>query len=377
MSNRAAAYMTKGSYESALEDCNRAADRDPDNSKVLLRLARIYTALGRPEDALITFDRINPTPSAKDMGPAKEMLHHINSAKDTLERGSASSMVLHALDQAEKLLGYTASKPRKWQLLRAEAYIKMGRENALGEAQNIAMALLRSNSQDPEALVIRGRVMYGQGENEKALQLFRMALNCDPDFKEAVKWLKTVQKLDRMKTEGNAEFKAARYQAAILKYDEALQIDPSNKSINSKLLQNRAQCKLKLKKYNEAIADSEKAVSLDPGYTKARKTKANALGQAERWEDAVKEWKEIKEIDPEDQSIAKELRQAELELKKSQRKDYYKILGVGKDAGPDEIKKAYRKMAVKYHPDKNPGDEVAENKFKDLQEAYECLNDPQ
>lgn len=377
MSNRAAAYMTKGSYESALTDCNRAADLDPDNSKVLLRLARIYTALGRPEDALLTFDRINPTPSAKDMAPAKEMLHHINSAKDTLERGSASSMVLHALDQAEKLLGFGASKPRKWQLLRAEAYIKMGRANALGEAQNIAMALLRNNSQDPEALVLRGRVMYGQGDNDKALQLFRMALNCDPDFREAVKWLKTVQKLDRMKQEGNAEFKSARYQAAIQKYDEALQIDPSNKSINSKLLQNRAQCKLKLKQYNEAIADSEKAVSLDPGYTKARKTKANALGQAERWEDAVKEWKEIKELDPEDASIAKELRQAELELKKSQRKDYYKILGVGKDAGPDEIKKAYRKMAVKYHPDKNPGDEVAENKFKDLQEAYECLCDPQ
>lgn len=369
--------MSKGSYEAALEDCKRAADLDPDNSKVLLRLARIYTALGRPEDALLTFDRINPPPSAKDMAPAKEMLHHINSAKDTLERGSASSMVLHALDQAEKLLGAGASKPRKWQLLRAEAYIKMGRANALGEAQNIAMALLRNNSQDPEALVLRGRVMYGQGENEKALQLFRMALNCDPDFREAVKWLKTVQKLDRLKQEGNAEFKSGRYQAAIQKYDEALQVDPSNKSINSKLLQNRAQCKLKLKKYDEAITDSERAVSLDPGYTKARKTKANALGQAERWEDAVKEWKEIKELEPEDQSIAKELRQAELELKKSQRKDYYKILGVGKDADQNDIKKAYRKMAVKLHPDKNPGDEVAENKFKDLQEAYECLSDPQ
>ena len=377
LSNRAAAYMSKGSYEAALEDCNRAADLDPDNSKVLLRLARIYTALGRPEDALLTFDRINPPPSAKDMAPAKEMLHHINSARDTLERGSASSMVLHALDQAEKLLGAGASKPRKWQLLRAEAYIKMGRANALGEAQNIAMALLRNNSQDPEALVLRGRVMYGQGENEKALQLFRMALNCDPDFREAVKWLKTVQKLDRLKQEGNAEFKSGRYQAAIQKYDEALQVDPSNKSINSKLLQNRAQCKLKLKQYDEAIADSERAVSLDPGYTKARKTKANALGQAERWEDAVKEWKEIKELEPEDQSIAKELRQAELELKKSQRKDYYKILGVGKDADQNDIKKGYRKMAVKLHPDKNPGDEVAENKFKDLQEAYECLSDPQ
>ncbi|KAG9257239.1 DNAJ domain-containing protein [Emericellopsis atlantica] len=377
LSNRAAARMSSGAYEAALEDCTRAADLEPENPKILLRLARIYTALGRPDEAILTFDRINPPPSAKDMAPAREMLHHLSAAKDTLEKGSAMSMVLHALDQAEKGLGYGAGKPRKWQLLRGEAYLKMGRENALGEAQNIAMSLLRNNSQDPEALVLRGRVMYGQGENDKAIQLFRMALNCDPDFREAVKWLKIVQKLDRMKDEGNTHFKAGRYQAAIDKYGEALEIDPSNKSMNAKLLQNRAQCKIKLKKYNEAIADADKAVSLDPGYTKARKTKANALGQSGQWEESVKEWKSIQELDPEDRTIPKEIRKAELELKKSLRKDYYKIMELEKDCNDNDIKKAYRKMAVKLHPDKNPGDDQAEAKFKDMQEAYETLSDPQ
>lgn len=56
-------------------------------------------------------------------------------------------------------------------------------------------------------------------------------------------------------------------------------------------------------------------------------------------------------------------------------KDYYKILGVDKKAGADEIKKAYRKLAVKYHPDKNPDDKLAEEKFKELNEAYEVLGD--
>ncbi len=54
-------------------------------------------------------------------------------------------------------------------------------------------------------------------------------------------------------------------------------------------------------------------------------------------------------------------------------KDYYKILGVGRSASQDEIKKAFRKLAVKYHPDKNPGDKVAEEKFKEITEAYEVL----
>src|ERR1700739_3297963 len=56
--------------------------------------------------------------------------------------------------------------------------------------------------------------------------------------------------------------------------------------------------------------------------------------------------------------------------------DYYKILGVGKNASDEEIKKSYRKLARKYHPDRNPGDKQAEERFKEISQANDVLSDP-
>jgi len=179
-----------------------------------------------------------------------------------------------------------------------------------------------------------------------------------------------------MKEEGNGLFKGGRFREAVDIYSQALKVDPINKGTNSKILQNRALCYIRLKENKSAVADCTRALELDPSYTKARKTRAKALGALGDWEEAVKEYKSVAEANPSEPNIAQEIRTAELELKKSKRKDYYKILDIEKDAGETEIKKAYRKLAIIHHPDKNPDDEAAADRFKDIGEAYETLSDP-
>lgn len=369
--------MAAHRYLEALEDAERADELDPGNPKILHRLARTLTSLGRPAEALEALDRIQPPASAADRQIATNMLRFINQAKDTLSENRGVSMVLYCVDQARQLLGRGVKEPRAWTLMTAEAQLKMATGNSFGKAQDIAVNMLRENNQDPDALLIRARAYYGLGETDQALKSLKICLGLDPDMSAAIKLLRMLQKLTRTKEEGNAAFKAKDYRKAIELYTQALNVDQANKDMNAKILQNRAQAYINLKEYDDAVNDCTEALRLDPTYLKAQKIRAKAHGGAGNWQEAVTDYKAVAEANPGEKGIREDIRRAEFELKKAQRKDFYKILGVSKDANETDLKKAYRKLAIKYHPDKNRDGEKGDEMFKEIGEAYETLIDPQ
>ena len=205
-------------------------------------------------------------------------------------------------------------------------------------------------------------------------------MRLDPDNIVCRNAIKAINRQEEAKESGNQDFKAGRYQSALSHYTAGIEADPHNPKNAALLYANRAAVYLKLKKNAEALADCNKSIELDDNYAKAFLRRGEARMELGEYEDATRDFNRCHQLDPM-LGARERMRVANTEAKKAARKDYYKILGVEKSATDDQIKKAYRKLALKWHPDKNAQTEEkkheAEKKFKEINEAYVVLSDPE
>ncbi|KAK9722900.1 hypothetical protein K7432_002337 [Basidiobolus ranarum] len=378
--NRAAASMMLRRYKDAVEDCRKAIAIDDTFMKGYFRLARCHLALGSLTESSRQFNLILKV-EPLNVQARKELnnLQNYQVLLDQTESYLAAKDFSHALACISRLIstvetssdGITA--PVKWKLLRGE--ILCGMKN-FDDAVRIASEVMRADPTNPDALYLRATILYRQGDNAKALAHCTEALRCDPDYHKARTLLKTIKAIDAKKNAGNDAFRAGNYQEAYDLYTAALEVDGENYLSNSKIYSNRATASAKMSKFDQAVEDCSSALELDPSFVKAYRRRADNYLKLEMFDEAVKDLRSALDQDQGNREIRQELHNAELELKKSKRVDYYKVLGVSKDAGDSEIKKAYRKLALQYHPDKNAGDEQAEIKFKEIGEAYAILSDP-
>lgn len=234
----------------------------------------------------------------------------------------------------------------------------------------------------------RGKQFWVMGNTELALRHFREALKLDPehtkckaDYKQAKKVAKVLEKIEAVMgkdVEGKGRMKQLereeQYEEARVLLDEALALAPPN-VYRSTLYRDLCTCNIRLRRTEDALKVCEQHTQHDSGSMSSKLLHSEALMLAERFEEAIAGFKQVLEMDEHSQDARKGLEQAEKLFKRSKEVDYYKLLNVTRGASAREIKRAYHKLAVEWHPDKNKGDEEAEIKFKAIALAYEVLSD--
>jgi len=369
--NRSACYLMLGQPKLALEDAKTATTLDPDFTKGWSRLARSSVLLGDTVTARQALQRAGQEADAE--------LRTI----DTLDRFKTDSANAYATKDYRKALYFLqkaleiATHCGQLKTSRAECLAFLGR---YAEAQEAANSVLQFDNMNADAIYVRGLCLYYEDNVDRAFTHFQQVLRFAPDHSKAKEIYRKAKALKTKKEEGNTAFKAGQLDQAYTLYSEALNIDPLNRFVNSKLYFNRATVSAKQKKVEQSIADCSQAIDLDPAYTKAYLRRAKSYMDTEQYEEAVRDYEHLFKMDKSSREYRSLLQEAKLELKKSKRKDYYKILGVERTANDDEVKKAYRKRAMVHHPDRHSSaseqeQKDHEHKFKEVGEAYAVLSD--
>ncbi|XP_045471520.1 dnaJ homolog subfamily C member 7 isoform X2 [Harmonia axyridis] len=374
--NRAACLMMLNRFQDALEDARRSVQLDNKFIKGYVRIAKCAIALGDLVTAEGTLRVMETLNQAGAVAAEKKSLLKLQQFELEAQRAYEKKDFRKVVYCMDRCLDESPTCPR-YKLIKAECLAFLGR---YVESQEIANSILHLDKGNAEAIYVRGICLFYEDNIDSAVNYFQQVLRLAPDHAKAMELYKRAKQLKKKKEEGNEAYNAGKYADALNLFSEALKIDPLNKMTNAKLHFNRATALSKLNKYEEAVVDCTAAISLNPNYMKALLRRAKCYMDLENYEEAVKDYEKINKIDKSREN-RRLLQDAKLALKKSKRKDYYKILGVDKNATEDEIKKAYRKRALIHHPDRhaNASDgekKEQEKKFKEVGEAYGILSDP-
>ncbi|KAI8556350.1 hypothetical protein RHMOL_Rhmol05G0245900 [Rhododendron molle] len=361
-------------YSEALDDLNAAIEADPTLSEAYWHRASIQRQLCRYEESekdYTKFLEMKPGNSAaeKELSQMLQALSALETAQNLFESGDMTKS-LHYIDKIVLVFSPACSRARLLKVnlqLAAKDY-----SSAISETGY----LLKEDDNNLEALLLRGRAYYYLADHDVASRHYQKGLRSDPEHSELKKAYFGLKNLLKKTKSAEDNASKGKLRLAVEDYKAALALDPKHLAHNIHLHLGLCKVLVQLGRGKDAITSCTEVLDIDGELVEALVQRGEAKLLIEDWEGAVADLKSAAEKSPQDMNIREVLMKAEKSLKLSQRKDWYKILGVSKTAAISDIKRAYKKLALQWHPDKNVDNrEEAEAKFREIAAAYEVLGD--
>eukprot|EP00545_Synedropsis_sp_CCMP1620_P013457 CAMPEP_0119003558 /NCGR_PEP_ID=MMETSP1176-20130426/630_1 /TAXON_ID=265551 /ORGANISM="Synedropsis recta cf, Strain CCMP1620" /LENGTH=584 /DNA_ID=CAMNT_0006955171 /DNA_START=140 /DNA_END=1894 /DNA_ORIENTATION=+ len=403
--NRAAAFTMLLNYDDAINDCDAAIAVDSKFIKAHFRKAKVLCTVGRLDEALKAYSYglihdPNHAVAIQERTQVQTIQKRFLLAKELLAKMDASSSTQHhnqhharqALSQIQLVLAACPSY-HDATLVKIDALSRMTSSPArMDEAYALSTKLMTTSDgyeTNNDLIYIRANCLFHQGNLEGTKNHLRMILASDPDNKKSFAMIKLVRALVKKKDDADQAYKQNDFATAVTCYGQALDdLCPKQNTVyTSKLHFNRAMAHHGLRNHAACVADCTTAIRLNSDYQKAYMRRAASqllLGAKEDCQGAIRDYDQAERLanTPEEiKDIRKKSKSAKIQLSRAGKKDLYKLLDLSRDATESDIKKAYRKMALKHHPDRQKGSEeekkLAEATFREINLANEILSDPQ
>eukprot|EP01083_Nonionella_stella_P313329 1124326_1 len=392
---RALTYLVKNSYWKAVRDWGKAIKLDNAFKSAYLYRGKTYKKLGKCSKALTDLNKVYELDAnTKDIGSLMEecnqCIQQYSIATNLIDTNNCEEAQV-VIDQLLEIAPYDNT-------------LNLGLANCNfnnGQFQNVLTYtgnILRANPQNLDVLLLRGRAYYQLGEKELALKHYKSGLKSDPEHKAIKKEWKKIKKINRLLDNAEEEMKALKWKDALETYAMVLTVDEANNHLISHVYINRCKCGTRIRNQKRESEDEseivfemndkirraycDEAIQHNPENGDAYFHRGKAFKEMKKWDEAVANFKTALSKNQGSREYQEELRNAEFEKKKANRKDYYGILGVSQHASPREVKKGFRKCAMEHHPDqtqhlKKEKREYHEAIFKECVEANDLLSDPE
>ncbi|XP_054887410.1 dnaJ homolog subfamily C member 3a isoform X1 [Poeciliopsis prolifica] len=377
---RATVFLAMGKSKSALPDLSRVIELKPDFTSARLQRGNLLLKQGKLDEAESDFKKVlNSNPSNKEEKEATSQLAKADELQRLVaeaHRSYGSKDYLTAAAQLEAIIETCV-----WDVtsreMRAECFIQMGE---MGKAISDLKALSKLKNDNTQAFYKLSTIYYNLGDHEMSLNEVRECLKLDPDHQQCFKHYKQVKKLNKQIQSAEEHIREQRFEEAVSKYEAVMKTEPNVPQFSALAKERICHALSQAQQGARAVSVCSEVLQSDPENVNVLKDRAQAYVQNEQYEEAIKDYETAAKHNENDHEIKEGLEKAQRLLKQSQRRDYYKILGVKRTAQKKEIIRAYRKLAQQWHPDnfQDPEEKKkAEKKFIDIAQAKEVLTDPE